>query len=81
MTTFAATFLSHVFNSFLLLLASIGALRDVQCERPVFAGGAEGWWKDVIRKTAVGAGAHAQGENNYGPIACPLGDSAHTGQR
>ncbi|KAI0645440.1 HAD hydrolase subfamily IA REG-2-like protein [Trametes meyenii] len=33
------------------------ALKQVQREQPVYRGGAEEWWGDVIRRTAVGAGA------------------------
>ncbi|RDX50118.1 HAD hydrolase subfamily IA REG-2-like protein [Lentinus brumalis] len=33
------------------------ALKQVQQEQPVYRGGAEEWWGDVIRRTAVGAGA------------------------
>ncbi|KAF8580448.1 HAD hydrolase subfamily IA REG-2-like protein [Ramaria rubella] len=36
------------------------ALKDIQREKPVYAGGAEAWWWDVIRQTAVGAGADPQ---------------------
>ncbi|KAL7281252.1 hypothetical protein ACG7TL_004560 [Trametes sanguinea] len=33
------------------------ALKQVQQEQPVYRGGAQDWWGDVIRRTAVGAGA------------------------
>ncbi|CDO69290.1 hypothetical protein BN946_scf184976.g9 [Trametes cinnabarina] len=33
------------------------ALKQVQQEQPVYRGGAHDWWADVIRRTAVGAGA------------------------
>ncbi|KAI9068052.1 HAD hydrolase subfamily IA REG-2-like protein [Trametes sanguinea] len=33
------------------------ALKQVQQEQPVYRGGAHDWWRDVIRRTAVGAGA------------------------
>ncbi|KAI0365621.1 HAD hydrolase subfamily IA REG-2-like protein [Pilatotrama ljubarskyi] len=33
------------------------ALKQVQQEQPVYRGGAQEWWGDVIRRTAVGAGA------------------------
>ncbi|KAH9894978.1 HAD hydrolase subfamily IA REG-2-like protein [Cubamyces lactineus] len=33
------------------------ALKQVQQEHPVYRGGAQEWWGDVIRRTAVGAGA------------------------
>ncbi|RPD78291.1 HAD hydrolase subfamily IA REG-2-like protein [Lentinus tigrinus ALCF2SS1-7] len=33
------------------------ALKHVQQEQPAYRGGAEEWWGDVIRRTAVGAGA------------------------
>ncbi|EJF65084.1 HAD hydrolase subfamily IA REG-2-like protein [Dichomitus squalens LYAD-421 SS1] len=36
------------------------ALKQVQHEQPVYRGGAEEWWGDVIRRTAIGAGADAQ---------------------
>jgi hypothetical protein len=45
------------------------ALKDVQREKPVFAGGAEAWWRDVIRRTAVGAGAPVDCKCNCGHTA------------
>ncbi|KAH9847634.1 HAD hydrolase subfamily IA REG-2-like protein [Lenzites betulinus] len=33
------------------------ALKQVQHEQPAYRGGAHDWWADVIRRTAVGAGA------------------------
>ncbi|TDL26264.1 HAD hydrolase subfamily IA REG-2-like protein [Rickenella mellea] len=33
------------------------ALKEVQAEKPVYASGHEGWWSEVIRRTAIGAGA------------------------
>ncbi|KAI0633338.1 HAD hydrolase subfamily IA REG-2-like protein [Trametes polyzona] len=33
------------------------ALKQVQQDQPVYRGGAHEWWGDVIRRTAVGAGA------------------------
>ncbi|KAI0769665.1 HAD hydrolase subfamily IA REG-2-like protein [Trametes elegans] len=38
----------------------IAALKQVQQEQPVYRGGAEEWWGDVIRRTAIGAGADAR---------------------
>lgn len=39
------------------------ALKQIQKERPSYIGptGHEGWWKEVIRRTAVGAGAPTSG--------------------
>lgn len=37
------------------------ALKEVQKEKPAFQDGAQGWWKEVIRRTAIGAGADSQG--------------------
>ncbi|KAG9000506.1 hypothetical protein FRB94_005394 [Tulasnella sp. JGI-2019a] len=34
------------------------ALRDVQKSKPAYAGGKDAWWADVMRKTAIGAGAN-----------------------
>jgi len=38
------------------------ALKQLQIEKPVYRGadGAHGWWSDVIRRTAIGAGADPQ---------------------
>jgi len=33
------------------------ALGQVQIERPAYASGAPEWWGEVIRRTALGAGA------------------------
>lgn len=33
------------------------ALNQVQIERPVYVCGASEWWGEVIRRTALGAGA------------------------
>ncbi|PCH43537.1 HAD hydrolase IA REG-2-like protein [Wolfiporia cocos MD-104 SS10] len=33
------------------------ALKQLQVEQPAYQSGAEGWWGEVIRRTAVGAGA------------------------
>ncbi|KZT65942.1 HAD-superfamily hydrolase [Daedalea quercina L-15889] len=33
------------------------ALRQVQKEKPAYESGAEGWWGEVIKRTALGAGA------------------------
>ncbi|KAI0081274.1 HAD hydrolase subfamily IA REG-2-like protein [Panus rudis PR-1116 ss-1] len=38
------------------------ALKQVQIEKPAYKHGAEGWWSEVIRRTAVGAGANLQGK-------------------
>jgi len=39
------------------------ALRQVQNDKPAYQGssGARGWWSEVIKRTAIGAGAHPQG--------------------
>lgn len=36
------------------------ALKDVQEENPLFSVGAQAWWREVIRRTALGAGADEQ---------------------
>ncbi|GBE81490.1 Putative uncharacterized hydrolase [Sparassis crispa] len=36
------------------------ALKQLQQEKPVYQSGATGWWGEVIRRTAVGAGADPQ---------------------
>ncbi|KAH9832302.1 HAD hydrolase subfamily IA REG-2-like protein [Rhodofomes roseus] len=36
------------------------ALKQVQKEKPAYQSGAEGWWGEVIRRTALGAGADPQ---------------------
>jgi len=33
------------------------ALKQVQIERPAYASGAPDWWGEVIKRTALGAGA------------------------
>ncbi|TCD62797.1 hypothetical protein EIP91_006390 [Steccherinum ochraceum] len=33
------------------------ALKQLQAEQPVYKGGANAWWADVVRRTALGAGA------------------------
>lgn len=38
------------------------ALSKVQKEKPAYESGAEDWWGEVIKLTAVGAGADPQGE-------------------
>lgn len=37
------------------------ALKQIQSEKPVYQSGAEDWWGEVIKRTAVGAGAEPQG--------------------
>ena len=41
------------------------ALKRVQAEQPVYANGATGFWHEVIRQTAEGAGAEASGMLSY----------------
>lgn len=38
-------------------------LRHVQADKPAYKGqsGAHGWWSEVIKRTAIGAGADSQG--------------------
>ena len=38
------------------------ALKDVQEENPLFSVGAQTWWREVIWRTALGAGADEQGK-------------------
>ena len=39
------------------------ALKSLQSEKPAYQGkdGARGWWSEVIRMTAIGAGADSKG--------------------
>ena len=37
-------------------------MKAVQKEHPSYAKGAENWWRDVIRRTALGAGGNERGE-------------------
>jgi hypothetical protein len=37
-------------------------LKAVRKEHPSYAKGAENWWRDVIRRTALGAGGNERGE-------------------
>jgi hypothetical protein len=43
------------------------ALKQLQAEKPAYHGhnGAQGWWEEVIRQTAIGAGADPQGSYKY----------------
>lgn len=38
------------------------SLKEIQKDKPVYRGhaGAQGWWSEVIKRTAIGAGAHPQ---------------------
>lgn len=49
------------------------ALKQVQQEQPIYRGGAEDWWKDVIRRTALGAGADPKGASHSGLLWIQLG--------
>lgn len=40
------------------------ALKQVQVERPAYASGAPDWWGEVIKRTALGAGADPTRECN-----------------
>lgn len=42
------------------------ALKQLQAEKPAYQGGkgAEGWWTEVIKRTALGAGGDLQGIPN-----------------
>ncbi|KAL4080364.1 hypothetical protein V8B97DRAFT_1931960 [Scleroderma yunnanense] len=60
---------SEVFAPFLgvlspdsLKLSFKTSLKQVQKNKPVYQGnaGAQGWWSEVIKRTAIGAGAHPQ---------------------
>lgn len=44
------------------------ALKQVQIERPAYASGAPEWWGEVIRRTALGAGADPTREYMPPPI-------------
>ena len=39
------------------------ALKDIQEENPLFSVGAQTWWREVIWRTALGAGADEQGKS------------------
>lgn len=49
------------------------ALRGVQIERPAYSAAAgdinneksEAWWREVIRRTAIGAGAESEGNTSF----------------
>lgn len=43
-------------------IASPPALKEVQVERPAYVQGVDPWWSEVIRRTALGAGADRRGE-------------------
>ncbi|GJJ06109.1 hypothetical protein Clacol_000298 [Clathrus columnatus] len=47
------------------------ALKDLQHEKPVYTGGAEDWWKDVIRRTALSAGGDPEKLENSLPLIVP----------
>ena len=58
---------------YLARLSGALALRQVQAERPSYRAGAEGWWSEVISRTAVGAGADPQAvERHLGTIVPSL---------
>jgi len=40
------------------------ALKEVQKQWPAYEGGKEAWWAEVVKRTAVGAGANAQDVND-----------------
>jgi hypothetical protein len=46
------------------------ALKQLQTEKPAHHGhnGAQGWWEEVIRRTAIGAGADSQGSYKHPPF-------------
>lgn len=51
-------------NAFKLnMTVRLEALKQLQTEKPAYQGegGAHAWWSEVIRRTAVGAGADSQG--------------------
>jgi hypothetical protein len=45
----------------------VQALKQLQAEKPAYQGkdGARGWWSEVIKRTAIGAGADPQGLSLY----------------
>jgi len=50
---------------------SCTALKRVQAERPSYAQGHEAWWGEVIRRTAVGAGAPSEAVEDALPEIVP----------
>ena len=46
------------------------ALKQLQTEKPAYHGhnSAQGWWEEVIRRTAIGAGADSQGSYKHPPF-------------
>jgi hypothetical protein len=36
------------------------ALKSVQKEKPAYAQGSHSWWTDVVKRTALGAGANPE---------------------
>ncbi|KAI5123938.1 hypothetical protein M0805_006353 [Coniferiporia weirii] len=47
------------------------ALAHLQASRPAYAHGHNAWWADVIRRTALGAGAHQQAVLDALPVLVP----------
>lgn len=43
------------------LIYHVEALKQVQIERPAYQSGAQEWWGEVIKRTALGAGADSAG--------------------
>lgn len=45
----------------------VKALKQLQTEKPAYHGynGAQGWWEEVIKRTAIGAGADSQGSYKH----------------
>ena len=37
------------------------ALKELQTDKPAYQSGADAWWSEVIRRTAIGAGADPNG--------------------
>lgn len=50
------------------------ALKELQIDKPAYQSGADGWWAEVIRRTAVGAGADPSGEQTYRETGVPLSE-------
>ena len=73
--------MSSTFWPDIRLLRFTQALKQVQQEQPVYRGGANEWWGDVIRRTAVGAGADPLGAYMWFAAYVLMPTLRHGGQR
>src|SRR5262245_51974994 len=62
-----------MFKCLFEMLFMVPALKELQAQRPAYQGegGAEGWWAEVVQKTAVGAGGNPHGaRRSCFPASC-----------